>query len=397
MNSTEKKGAEPRKEHRLLFLQTSSIFESYGGIEYYNDDFLTLAAGIYHSINVTTIIPQRKSSLEMAERPYFASFVRFYGKSWLSKIENRIPIPYFARANKLIKSSKPTLLVVGHISLAPTAFLLSKIHKIPYVVIAYGIESWGKLFPQDEWCLRKASGIISISDWTKQILVARGYPSQKVRVVHPRIPASYEKFPRPRRIIRHDPFTLLTISRLSAEEQYKGQDHVLQALALMEKDTPGLKLKYIIQGDGSDRERLVHLAASLGITHLVEFRPPVTSRDELLSSYRAADVFVMPSRFGFWSNKWHGEGFGIVYVEAAMLGVPSVAYRCGGVMDIIKNGHNGLLVPPDNVSELSKALKSLFDSQELVEKLSLNAYDHAVEKFSGMSVAKELVHALDLF
>lgn len=387
----------PRLSHRVLCLQHSSIFEAYGGVEYYLDDTLTLATQLCGRENVHTLIPQRgPHTLSISPRPYGYQMVPWPKNSVLKKLANRVPWPLFRSAQKAILEFKPTVLLNAHVSLGPMAVALSQMYSIPLVTIVYGIDAWGNLWPQDEYALKKSSRILSISHWTKQVLVQRGYDANRIDILHPMLNPKFQT----RKLSAkksHERFTLLSISRLSAAEQYKGQDHVLHALGRLKEKYRRLSFRYIIQGKGDDLARLEALAHSLDLQEIVEFRGAVADRDALDELYGEADVYVMPSRFGFWGRRWRGEGFGIVYCEAAAFGVPSIAYRCGGATDIIRHGETGLLVTPDNVDELANAIWSLYENFSRREELGKKAFKHVMENFTQPPTREQLFQALSHF
>ena len=76
-------------------------------------------------------------------------------------------------------------------------------------------------------------------------------------------------------------------------------------------------------------------------------------------------TFVLPSRI---------EGLPTTVLEALVLGVPVIASNVGGVLDIIRNGKNGLLVPPGDVKTLSRAIMRLIDEEGLRKRLILEGY-----------------------
>lgn len=379
------------KNQRILCLQPSSVFERYGGAEYYFDDLLTNTAKVLGKGQVRTLVPKRGDGFALSERPYSIEAVRFTKRGIRGKIENRYSTDFFWTAFANINEFKPSLLICAHVSLAPLTMALSRLTKVPYYVIALGIETWGNLWPQDEFALRQAHGIISISHCTKQILVERGLSESKISVIHPTVNETFGDLPSPqRRVDLTLPLKLLTLSRLDSNEKYKGQDHVLGALKLLKVKNPALPVKYTIQGDGSDKERLQKLSVELGLEHTVEFKPAIKDRDLLTQTYKEHDVFVMPSRFGKWDRKWHGEGFGIVYVEAAMLGIPSIAYDCGGAKDIIQTGETGLLVPQNDIVSLSNSIELLANDRELLNRLGAKAYQVAKQKFGANEMQQSL-------
>lgn len=389
--------ASPKRRQRLLVLQTSSLLEAYGGIEYYLDDLLDLAVDACGTDAAWAVVPQRIRTADAWQTRYRHTAVPYPSSGALAKLENRVPLRMLKAARAIAHEYRPTLLVSGHVSLGPLAYLLSRLTGVPYVTIAYGLEAWGNLFPQDEWCLARSKAIFSISHWTKRVLVQRGYLEKNVHVVQPMLPRGFEKLPAPRERERPagKPLTLLTVSRLDAGERYKGQDHVLEALRRIRASEPGLELRYVIQGDGSDRARLEGLVREWELDDIVEFRPKVAERKEFENVYREADVFVMPSRYGRWEGRWRGEGFGIVYLEAAAFGVPSVAYDCGGATDVIRQGENGVLVPPDDIGELARQLASLARHPRKVAEMGKRAHAAVMRDFTRAAIRRQLVRALD--
>lgn len=382
---------------RLLCLQQSSVFETYGGIEYYLHDLLTLASECLGANSVTTLVPQRTEAFKQIPTSYQVIPVKQRSTGLLKKIENRFSPFLFSSALSVAKQNKPDVILAGHVSLAPMAMALSKLLGVPFWTVAYGLEVWGGLRFQDGWALRNSNKIISISHWTKSILEARGFSEKKIEVVHPGLPKHFESVSSrlsPGEI--SSPLKMLTVSRLDSREQYKGHDHVIQAMAIIKNKRPEALPFYTIQGSGDDKARIERLVFYSGLQDRVTFLDKLESREELISLYQGHDVFVMPSRFGCWDGKWRGEGFGIVYVEAGACGVPSIAYDCGGATDIIRNGENGLLVKADEIEGLAETLIKLHDNRELIQKLGQKARETSFENFSTAAIKKELELALGL-
>lgn len=354
---------------RTLAIQSTSVFERYGGIEYYLDDLLAAASSTLGKGSVLAVIPRRGAFREFRNRPYEVEAVTSAGGGWPRRVQNRLPYRLFGAALATGRRFRPEIIVSGHVSLGPTAYLLSKLLGVPYVSVVYGIDCWGAMLPLDEWCLKKARRIISISHWTQERLEERGYLKTQFQVIHPIISSDLENQTKPPPEKR--PFTLLTVSRLDSRERYKGHDDVLEALLLLHKSAR--EFQYIIQGSGDDLNRLKAKARSLNLEKSVQFVDSVHDRAELRKLYSKADLFVMPSRYGKWGGRWRGEGFGIVYAEAGALGVPSLAYRCGGAVDIIDHGKSGFLVEPNSIAELSKTIAHCMDHPGDLARLGENA------------------------
>lgn len=382
---------------KFLCLQASSVFETYGGIEYYLHDTLTLLAENLGSSSVTTLVPERGIHFKLTPSTYEVVPVPFSSTGFLKKIENRFSRSFFQTALELAKEKSVDCILVGHVALAPLAYTLSKLLGVPFWTFAYGVDVWGGLsFPTD-WAFRKSQKIISISNWTKDILVTRGISPETIEIVHPGLSAFYETAsPKITRPGSEGPLKLLTVSRLDPQEQYKGHDHVISAMTLIQKHNPECLPHYTIQGTGEDRQRLERLVFLSGLSDHVTFLDRLESREDLADLYRQADVFIMPSRFGCWEGKWRGEGFGIVYVEAAAVGLPSIAYECGGVLDIISHEQNGILVKPDDIESLSKTLISLSKNRHQLVQMGERARERALKKFSRKAISEEIRSAFGL-
>jgi phosphatidylinositol alpha-1,6-mannosyltransferase len=139
---------------------------------------------------------------------------------------------------------------------------------------------------------------------------------------------------------------ILTVSRLTAADRYKGIDTLIEALPILRRVCPFALLRVV--GDGDDLPRLRALAAARGIAGAVEFTGSI-SDEALRAEYATCELFALPSR---------KEGFGLVYLEAMTHGKPCVGARAGGVPEVV-NDDVGQLVEYGNVPELAAALADL--------------------------------------
>jgi phosphatidylinositol alpha-1,6-mannosyltransferase len=165
---------------------------------------------------------------------------------------------------------------------------------------------------------------------------------------------------------------LLSVGRL---QRRKGHDLVLRALPELKKIVP--KVRYVIVGDGNDRDTLQLLASELGIAGDVSFAGNVPDAD-LPAYFAACDVFVLPTRM----ESSDFEGFGIVFLEAAAAGKPSIGGRNGGVPEAIVDGETGILVADGAVDELLESLRALCTSADLRHRMGAMARERAVRDFS---------------
>ncbi len=162
---------------------------------------------------------------------------------------------------------------------------------------------------------------------------------------------------------------------IAAQNEKKAIDVLLPAFRLVRQCYPGLQL--VLVGDGPLREENQRLAASLGLDSAVLFLRKV-DRSMVAQALSGCEAFVLPSR---------SEPFGIVLIEAFALGKPVVATQVGGIPEIVRDGVNGLLVPPDSPEALSAAILRVLGDKLLRDTLVQNARV-AVEGFSAEKQAE---------
>jgi phosphatidylinositol alpha-1,6-mannosyltransferase len=243
--------------------------------------------------------------------------------------------------------------------------------------------------------LHEADKLIAISHWTaNQLLQLDQTIAHKIVVVNPGIrldtwtreppPLSIGRF----RESRGKP-TLLTLARLTTDRD-KGHREVLTTLA-----QPTLRngpWRYWIVGDGPDRARLEALAHSLGITSKVLFWGAL-SDDELRAAFATADLFVMPSNPLRPDGRPAGEGFGLVYLEAAAWGVPSIGAAGTGAEDAIEHGVTGWLIRPGS-GDLLPLLARLTNDANLLTNAGKAARERLRSQFGIDQSVDRLLEAL---
>lgn len=156
---------------------------------------------------------------------------------------------------------------------------------------------------------------------------------------------------------------------------HKGLDTLLEAIALLARERPGIELR--IAGRGNGGERIAALVRALGIEDNVRMLGAVTDeqRDELFAE---AAVQLMPSRF---------EGFGLAAAEAMAAGVPLVASSAGSLPEVVDAPRGGVLVPPGDPRALADAAGRLLDDPAARSALSESARQSA-RRFSWSAVAE---------
>jgi glycosyltransferase involved in cell wall biosynthesis len=245
------------------------------------------------------------------------------------------------------------VVICGHINLLPVAALAAWLQQAPLVLIIHGVEAWephGSALVRG--CVRRVDAFVAVSEHSKERFLEWAPLRAEQGHVIPNCIDPEPYGPGPKRddlLTRYglnDRTVLLTLGRLSSEEQYKGHDEVLEVLPALAEDVPDVA--YLICGDGDDRPRLEAKAERLGIADRVVFAGYVPD-DEKADHYRLADAFVMPGS---------GEGFGIVYLEALACGVPVVASTADASEEAVLGGRIGTVVDPSNLDEFKHGIRS---------------------------------------
>jgi colanic acid/amylovoran biosynthesis glycosyltransferase len=174
-------------------------------------------------------------------------------------------------------------------------------------------------------------------------------------------------------------FGLVTVARLY---HGKGHDTTIQAIARLRDSSRSVRLEIV--GGGPELASLQSLVEQLQLEAEVEFSGSV-SENEVMALLRAADAFVLASRF---------EPLGVAYMEAMALGLPTVGTDAGGVGEIITHDHDGLLVPPEDDERLAAAIARLMDDPGLRRRIGKNARQTIVDRFDSRIGAAALYERL---
>jgi phosphatidylinositol alpha-1,6-mannosyltransferase len=142
---------------------------------------------------------------------------------------------------------------------------------------------------------------------------------------------------------------LATVARM---EPRKNHEAVIRAVHALRPE--GVPVAYVCGGEGPERRRLMALADELGVGPWVRFTGAVSESEKKLI-FASCDIHVMPSiQLGEMI-----EGFGIVFLEAAAAGKPSICGNVGGQPEAVVNGRTGLVIDGGSPTALSEAIRTL--------------------------------------
>jgi len=176
--------------------------------------------------------------------------------------------------------------------------------------------------------------------------------------------------------VLHDPARILFVGRLHPQ---KGLDVLLHAVHLLLREYAMDPIRLQLVGDGPLRDELGQLASELGIAEQVEFWGRT---DTVLEHLPRADLFVLPSR---------AEGLSNALLEAMACGLPVVASRIPGNVDVVQHEQNGLLCPVDDPRALAHSIHTLLQQPALRAQLGRAARTTVENEFGLNHIANRYI------
>jgi glycosyltransferase involved in cell wall biosynthesis len=274
--------------------------------------------------------------------------------SWQRRRAGRTPIVWPRGLGRALRDANPDCVVAWEYGPASLrAFAWCRLHRRRFVIFTECTPEIDRLLPPSQlrvhrWLARRADALIVASSAARERLRSFGVPDERIELgIQSADVAPFRavaRTPPDRR-----PLTILTVGRLVPD---KNVGALLEAYgrAGLSRDAAVIE----IVGTGFLDDELQRQAERLGVP--VEFRghlPP----SELPALYAGADVYALLSTY---------EPFGVVIREAAATGLPIVCSRVAGAAgDVAIDGRNALLVDPESVDEIARALRRLIDEQSL--------------------------------
>jgi L-malate glycosyltransferase len=319
--------------------------------------------------------------IQRLDRSRFDVHVACFQKegAWLPRVEacapvTAFPISGFARPGTLLRAAAfARWCRARRIAVLQTCDLYANTFALPAARLAgvqVRIGSRRELNPDksagqialQRHAYRCAHAVVANSRAAAQQLEAEGLAADRVTVISNGIDISrFAARPPSGRPVT----TIVTVANLRPE---KAHEVLLQAAARLTPRYP--HLQFTIVGDGPRADELRTLAETLGVATHVSF---LGHREDVPALLASADAFVLPSR---------SEAFPNGAIEAMAAGLPVVASRVGGLLDLIEDGRTGMLVQPDNPAALAEALESLILSPARAAMVGSAARDEVTRRYS---------------
>jgi phosphatidyl-myo-inositol dimannoside synthase len=284
------------------------------------------------------------------------------------------------------------LVICSHVALAPVAAIMHLASGTSYWIVCHGTEVWPKFSRRLRAGVTRADLLLPVSRFTLDKLAGvNRIPAGKMRVLYNAVSRDFQNLlEQPAAGAWADEAgdgTILSVGSLDVDKCYKGFDTVIQALPQVLAAVP--RARYVIVGRGSDQPRLERMALDLGVLDRVVFSGELSDR-ELAGRYRACEVFALPSRSFEREGRWKGEGFGRVYVEAALAGKPVVGSRHGGAAEAVLDGQTGYLVDASSIPEVAGALVAILTRPAAARQMGEAGRRWAGCRFTQAALRKSL-------
>ncbi|MEM7069332.1 MAG: glycosyltransferase family 4 protein [Pseudomonadota bacterium] len=215
-------------------------------------------------------------------------------------------------------------------------------------------------------------------------------PPDRVKLVYHGLDLGRFPSPPERKIVndgsnKDEPVELVTVGRAVAK---KGIDTLIHALAALPAE---LNWRWTHIGGGPLRSELQELAKTVGIDKHCRFMGALP-QEEVLSTYRTSDLFVLPSRIDEDGDR---DGLPNVIVEAQSQRLAVVSTNLSGIPELIESSHNGILIEPDDTEALTLAISKLVGDPKLRVSMGNAGEEKVRTQFSHKQTIGELVDLLE--
>lgn len=293
------------------------------------------------------------------------------------------------RGLRWVRRQGADVILCGSIAAAPAGWVVSRVSGVRYVVPAYGSELALRGWVQSRvtrWFFRRAARVLPISRATAERLEQAGVPSHHCTIIPPGVDVEkFEEYLASSR--RKDRWpgreVLLTVGRLVRRKGVL--EFVENALPRLVRRRPSILLAVVgddarhslVHAREGMRARIEEAAGRLGLQNHVVLLGAVPD-DELAELYQRADLFVLPAL----DLPNDVEGFGIVFLEAALAAVPAVSTRVGGIPDAVEDGVTGVLVKGGDWPALADRIAELLEDRDRLARLGRAAAERARRQFA---------------
>mgnify|MGYP005847257897 CR=1 FL=1 len=336
--------------------------------------FLNLIDEIKRSVEAYCVVPSEGEIKTMLDSLGVATFICHFPS--VKKAGFLFPI-YLVKFLKILKTVKPDIV---HINGSRAMLYAGSASKILGLKTVWHVRKIVKDLPLDILLYNLSDIVIANSKATSERFSYFRNAESKVKVVYNGV--NIKKFKRSSKDDKREfgiPPNFKVITSIGRLEYAKGFSFFLKAAKhILDRIK---NIKFLIVGDGPLKEELVKITEEMRLKDNVVFTGYINRKD-ITKIYSITDVFVLSSL---------REDFGNVVIEAMASGIPVVATSAGGVPEIIKNGIDGLLVPPKNPEAIAAACIKLLKNKELYKRISTTAREKIRKYFTITKHSEKII------
>ena len=361
-----------------------------GGIEYL---LKHIAAGLARRHSVAVVTSHSSGSREDG--------------IWRAPLPGLIAFAFYALwrgARLLFRDSRKQIVFGGSALVTPVVLCLARLFGRKAVVQTHGLDLVYPSYLYQWLCVRwlmYCDQVFANSAFTAALAKNAGVPENRVTVIPPGIDPRHFAVPQDIESLRNElgfehTRIVLFVGRLARRKGVK--EFIERCFAQLVREIPAIG--FVVAGD-NPLESLTHrddmfgeikqTVARLGLHDSVRLLGAVND-EQLVGLYQIADVVVLP----VLPARDDVEGFGIVLLEAAAAGRPTVATRVGGIPDAVAHGEGGILVGPGDYEEMTQSLITLLRNDDLRAAFGRYASNWAKEKFAWPKIIARYEQALGL-
>lgn len=268
-------------------------------------------------------------------------------------------------------------------SSADTAELVARLLALPFSISAHAKDIYLGESADLRRKLQAARFTVTCTEANRQVLAAIAPRAAVHRMYHG---VDHTQFHPGQRALAVGAPIIVSVGRLRAK---KGLDTLIAACALLRER--GQAFACEIVGYGEEQARLQAQIDTLGLTGAVRLVGKL-ARQQVIERYARAAVYVQPSRIAADGDR---DGIPNVLLEAMAMGLPVVASRVSGIPELVGDGHNGLLVEPDDAGALADAIARLLKQPALCADLGCRARQTVTDSFDNDRNLRLLCGLLD--
>lgn len=359
---------------RVCIYSTFFLPERIGGIEIFT---MELASELAKSRHDVTVVTTKDPGQPFAS--YYNGFkvIRFPPACKTPIICTAIE---YERVFQIIKKEKPDILHIMSLSNGWIGLIIKKFLGINYILHGAGDDLYSKYRFKElilKTSIPEAESCFSLTK-NMDIIIRKMNPKSTAIVPNAIRISKFDGLSKQQ--CRQDlgiPENAIIVIYIGRMIKNKGLDYLIESIV----EIPDKEVQFWLVGGGDYLSELKLRANKLSIyDERIHFTDTISNND--VPRYLvAADIFVLPSLT---------EGMPMSIIEAMAAGLPIVATEVGGIPEFVLNGKNGIIVPPYNSEELSRAILELIENDDLASRMSMNNKTKAQE-YDINCIAKQII------